>query len=154
MSVIELAALIAGFLMAVARLARVAAPLWSYGPSWVQPLLATLPLMATELAGKFGAVHTKLDLAEVLLVAGLVVAASVRGVVSKGAAVAVLLIVACFGATACGAFDSQEPAATARDAYETSLVACQLYELAPPARHTAEMDKICKALHGVCGGAP
>jgi hypothetical protein len=147
MSTIELAALIAGFLMAAARLARVAAPLWNYGPTWVQPLLATLPLLLTELGGKLGAVHTKLDFAEVAIVGVLTLVAAVRGAVGKAAPLAALLL--CVGASGCSVF-AKAPDTAAADAYQAAKAACALYELAPAERHTAEMDKSCRSLRLVC----
>jgi hypothetical protein len=148
MSAIELAALVAGFLMAAARLARVAAPLWNYGPAWVQPLLATLPLLCAELAGKLGAVHTKLDLAEVAIVGVLTLVAAVRGATHKTPA-ALLLLFVCAGASGCSAFQ-KAPETAAADAYKGAKAACALYELAPAERHTAEMDKTCRSLRLVC----
>ncbi len=148
MSAIELAALIAGFLMAVARLARVAAPLWNYGPAWVQPLLATLPLILTEIAGKLGAVTTKLDFAEAAIVGVLTVVAAVRGVMHKAPVAALLLFVA-VGASACSSFQ-KAPDTAARDAYRGAKAACAAYELAPSSAHNAETDRACRSLRLVC----
>jgi hypothetical protein len=150
MSTIELAALIAGFLMAVARLSRVAAPLWNYGPVWVQPLLVTLPLALTELAGRFGAVHTKLDLTEAGLVAALTLFAAVRGAIHPKAVALVLLCFVSFSTSACSMFRSPPPETAAREAYKAAKTACRLYDLAPAERHTAEMDRTCRSLRLVC----
>jgi hypothetical protein len=148
MSIIELAAMLAGFVMAIARLARVAAPLWNYGPAWVQPLLATLPLVLTQLGGALGAVQTKMDLTEALLVGCLTLAASIRGAVSKAPAAALLLFVG-LGSSGCAAFAPQE-ATIARDAYQTAKTACEIYDLAPAERRNPEMDRVCRSMRLVC----
>lgn len=150
MSAIELAALVAGFLMAVARLSRVAAPLWNYGPSWVQPLLATLPLVLTELAGKLGAVTTKLDFAEVAMVGVLTLVAAVRGVIHPKTTVAGVLLLAIGASTSACSAMAKAPDTAARDAYTAAKAACALYELAPVEKHTADMDRTCRSLRLVC----
>jgi hypothetical protein len=145
MSTIEIAALIAGFVMAIARLARVVAPLWNYGPSWVQPLLTTLPIVLTQLGGALGAVETKLDLTEALLVGALTIAAAVRGAVGPQAAL-VLLVAALSTATAC----ASAPEVSARDSYRAALAACVVYDASPADARTPEADKACAELRAVC----
>lgn len=150
MSTIELAAIIAGALIAIARLARVAAPLWKYGPPWVQTLLTTLPLLLTQVAGQLGAVATELDLASVLLFAGLTIVAAVgdarRGVHFAG----VLLLAGLVGSSSGCAYLDQQPAQVASDAYTMAKEACVMYELQAEEYHTPEMDKVCKSLRLVC----
>lgn len=148
MTTLELAAMLAGFVMAIARLARVVGPLWNYGPAWVQPLLATLPLVLTQLGGALGAVETRLDLTEALLVGALTLAAAVRGATASKA-VALLLCFVCLNSTACSYFQ-KAPATAASDAYRGAKQACELYELAPAEHHNSEMDRTCRSLRLVC----
>jgi hypothetical protein len=149
MSTLELAAVLAGAVMALARLFRVAAPLWNYGPAWVQPLLATLPLVLTQLGGALGAVQTKLDLTEVLLVGVLAVAAAVRGATSKAPVAALLLFVG-LSTSGCSLLSAPPPDTAARDAYRAAKAACAAYELAPAEAHNDEMDRTCRSLRLVC----
>lgn len=150
MSTIELAAIVAGALMAIARLARVAAPLWKYGPPWVQTLLTTLPLLLTQIAGQLGAVATELDLASVLLFAGLTITAAVgdarRGVHFAG----VLLLAGLAGSSSGCAYLDQQPAKVVDDAFLYAKEACAMYEEQSVEYHTPEMDKACRSLRLVC----
>lgn len=153
MSTIELAAVIAGAVMALARLFRVAAPLWKYGPPWVQALVPIAPLMLTQIGDMLGAVQTKLDLASVLLFALLTIAAAIGDARKAASAGVALICLFCgFGAAAggCAKFAAPPPETAARDAYRTAKAACELYELAPAEHHTAEMDRTCRSLRLVC----
>jgi hypothetical protein len=156
MSTIELAAVLAGAVMAIARLARVAAPLWKYGPPWVQALIPLLPLMLTQIGDMLGAVKTTLDLSSVLLFAVLTIAAAVGDArrAASGSALALLLFAGVgLSASGCAFFEKAAKAApetAARDAYKAAKAACALYELAPAERHTDEMDRTCRSLRLVC----
>lgn len=144
MSTIELAAILAGAVMALARLARVAAPLWKYGPPWVQALIPVLPLLLTQIGDMLGAVHTTLDLTSVLLFAGLTIAAAVGD--ARKAAPLVLLCLVGFGSSAC----ASAPSVSARDSYRAARTACELYAHAPADARTPEADKACAELEAVC----
>jgi hypothetical protein len=152
MSTIELAAVLAGAVMALARLFRVAAPLWKYGPPWVQALVPIAPLMLTQIGDMLGAVHTTLDLASVLLFAVLTIAAAVGDArKGAGAAAAALLVFIGLSTTACsGAREALTPDVSARDSYRSALTACELYEHSPAAARTPEADKACEELKAVC----
>jgi hypothetical protein len=153
MTTIEFAALCAAYVMALARLATIARPLWNYGPPWVQALLPAAPIILTQLAGQLGAVKTTLDLTEAGLVAMLAVGTAVRGA-KQGAALALLAV---GGVTACAALGvggSKAPAVTAAEAYRTAANACALYRVAPAELRTPEADSACRELADVCIEAP
>lgn len=79
MSTLELAALIAGYALAVARLLNAGKLLWSWLPTKLQPLLPALVTVLPLLAAQLGAVTTKLDLVESLVLALGALTTAIRG---------------------------------------------------------------------------
>lgn len=56
-----------------------------------------------------------------------------------------------FAALLCGcSLVKQAPDTAARDAYQAAKAACDLYDLAPAEKHTADMDRSCRSLRLVC----
>lgn len=79
MSVLELAAMLAAYALATARLLNAAKPLWSWVPTKLQPLLPALLTVLPALGAQLGMVHTKLDLTETLIMALGALMTAVRG---------------------------------------------------------------------------
>lgn len=80
MTTIELAALLAGYALAIARLLNAAKLLWAWvKPTWLQPALPALVTVLPLLAAQLGAAETKLDISEALLMAFGALSTAVRG---------------------------------------------------------------------------
>lgn len=101
MTIIELAALLAGYALALARLLNAAKPLWSWVPEKAQPLLPALITVLPVLASSLGGVETRLDLAEALLLAFGALTTAVRGVPAQAKAVMLVLALAMGPLQAC-----------------------------------------------------
>jgi hypothetical protein len=79
-----------------------------------------------------------------------------------GGALGVMFLCALLGPVACGVLSSPPPETAARDAYRAATAACRGYDLLPAAKHTADLDRVCRSLRLVCdapandgaGGSP
>ncbi len=149
MSAFEIAMIVAGYCLALARLLNVAKPVWDRAPRWAQPLLPALPVVLTQLAGALGAASSRLDLADAALVAIVTITTAMRG--TKSASVTVSVLAICLGALSASACaHPPSPAQT----YQAALDACNLYRYAPAELRTPEADYACAELGRVCIKSP
>lgn len=80
MTTLEIAALLAGYALALARLLNAGRALWAWvKPTWLQPLLPALVTILPLLATQLGAADTKIAISEALLMAFGALATAVRG---------------------------------------------------------------------------
>src|SRR4051812_25194450 len=101
MTTLEIAALLAGYALALCRLLNAAKALWSWLPSKLQPLLPALITVLPMLAAQLGVAHTKLDISEALLLAFGALTTAVRGELPVPAVALVLLFLGVTSLPAC-----------------------------------------------------
>ncbi len=121
MSTLELAALIAGYALALARLLNAARGLWSWVPTKLPPLLPALVTVLPLLASQLGAATTKLDITESLVLALGALTTAIRGQHPvPPPALALLFVGFVISATACS---SWKPVARTADGLAETMCA-------------------------------
>jgi predicted membrane-bound dolichyl-phosphate-mannose-protein mannosyltransferase len=80
MTVLELAPVLAGYILAVIRLANAARPVWTWLPNWLQVALPGILVALVPLAQQVGRSETKLDLAVALVMVFGALGTAARGV--------------------------------------------------------------------------
>ncbi len=83
LSIIQLAAIVAGYALAVSRLMDAARPLWHWAPQWLQLALPALVTALPEFAAALGLVKTKTDLMQAIVIALGTVTTAMRGALPK-----------------------------------------------------------------------
>jgi len=79
MQAIEIAAIVAGYALALLRLLNAARPLWAWAPTWVQVFLPALVTTLPALAEQLGMAKTGLDLTETVFVFIATLSTAARG---------------------------------------------------------------------------
>lgn len=147
MSATEAAMHLVALLLAVARLGRTAIPLLRNMNHPAGPIAVALIDISPQIAGYFGAVATKMDLADALLMAAVAGVAAVRGVMATDAAKTVVLGVLAFTSLqACGMFDAN-PQSAADALIEAHERGCPAYEFAckaDPRACSQVADTLCQ----------
>lgn len=82
-SIIQLAAIAAGYLLALSRLLDVARPLWHWAPQWLQLALPALVVTLPDFASALGLVKTPVDLMQSIVVAIGTMTTAMRGALPK-----------------------------------------------------------------------
>lgn len=145
MSTLELAALLAGYALALARLLNAAKLLWSWLPVKLQPLLPALVTVLPLLASQLGAAETKLALSEALLLALGALTTAVRGQHPVPPPLLVLLFLAFTGmVSGC----SRDRSRDIQSAIDASRAACLVYQVSRNElpKPLPEADKLCPLL--------
>lgn len=110
MSTLELAALLAGYALAMARLLNAARPLWAWVPVKLQPLLPALVTVLPLLASQLGAATTRLDMTESGILALGALMTAVRGQHPVPPVALVLLFLGFTGLAGCSSLARVTPA--------------------------------------------
>jgi len=128
MSAIQIAALVAAYVLAAARLFNAARWSWSWLPVKLQPLLPAFIAMAPTFAAQLGLAKTGLDIADASLLALGSLATAVRG---QHPVPTPLLVLAFFGFTQVAACASWKPVARTADGLAEALCAQVFAEQKP-----------------------
>jgi hypothetical protein len=120
MTAIQLAAIIAAYVLALARLFNAGKWAWEFLPKPAQPLLPAFVLLAPTLAEQLAGVKTGLDLAELGLLALGAMTTAIRG--TQPAKVGVFCVLVAFHSQACAGWKP-----FARDASDVARNLCGLF---------------------------
>lgn len=169
MTTIELAAVIAGYSMALFRVANSARWGWSFLPAWAQVLLPALVTALPAFASQLGGVTTKLELTEAIVVflgalgtawrgslpnkpkdpptGGIGIRdVVIEGNTASGTSVRGVIV----GAFALCLSCSKVPAASPDEALALSQAACRAYVALPTELHNEVDDRACQTVMRIC----
>ncbi len=79
LSIIQLAAIVAGYALAVSRLMDAARPLWNWAPPWLQVALPAIVTALPDFAAALGLVKTPVDFAQTIVIALGTILTAMRG---------------------------------------------------------------------------